>query len=807
MEFALDGRLFVAQQSGHLRVIKNGSLLPADFVTLSVASNSERGLLGIAFDPNFASNGFVYVYYTRSASPIKNRVSRFTASASNPDVAQANSELVILDNIASDAGNHNGGAIHFGLDGKLYVAVGDGGSNASNSQSLGTLSGKLLRINSNGTIPSDNPFVATAGARGEIWALGLRNPYTFAGDPLTGKIHINDVGQSSWEEINLAIKGANYGWPTCEGMNCGSNPNFTNPIYTYSHSVGQAITGGAFYRAGRFPAQYDGSYFFADYLGGWIKRLDMNNQVTDFWNPQNGPVDLKVGLDGALYYLSIFNASVYKIDITSTNRPPTASFNATPASGAPPLSVSFNAGSSSDSDGDALTYSWDFGDGSPAGTGASASHVYQAGGSFIAKLIVNDGRGGTGAASRTIAVSTAGGGAFSAVHVNFQPAGPAVPGYLVDSGLVFGPRGNNQTYGWNISIASGARNRNNPLSPDERYDTLIHMGNAVWEFGLPNGTYAVRVVVGDPNFADVVSRLTVEGALVINGNTSNSNRWFETAMKVSVNDGRLTIGNLAGSYNKICFIDILDPASDITAPVISGTSAAGVTSGSATILWTTNEPSNSQVEYGTTADYGTSTTLNSSQVTSHSEAVSGLAADTTYHFRVKSRDAAGNLVMSGDQVFKTAATGAPPTHVNINFQPDGPAFPGYLLDSGLAFAARGNGQTYGWNVSVAAEVRSRGNALSPDQRYDTLIHMGNAVWEIALPNGTYTVHVVVGDPSFADVVSKLTVEGVLAVNGTTSSSNRWLQATVTVSVNDGKLTVGNLAGSYNKICYIDISTP
>src|SRR6185436_15595160 len=143
----------VAEQAGHLRVIKNGTLLPTDFVTLSVASNSERGLLGIAFDPNFAANRFIYLYYTRSTSPIKNRVSRFTASASNPDFAQSGSEVVILDNIGSDAGNHNGGAIHFGLDGKLYVAVGDGGSNSSNSQSLGTLSGKLLRINSNGTVP------------------------------------------------------------------------------------------------------------------------------------------------------------------------------------------------------------------------------------------------------------------------------------------------------------------------------------------------------------------------------------------------------------------------------------------------------------------------------------------------------------------------------------------------------------------------------------------------------------------------------------------------------------------------------
>jgi glucose/arabinose dehydrogenase len=126
--------------------------------------------LGIAFDPAFATNRFIYLYYTRAGSPVKNRVSRFTPSATNPDVVEPGSEVIILDNIASDAGNHNGGAIHFGLDGKLYVGVGDGGSFPNNGQSLSTLSGKLLRINSDGSIPSDNPFVGTSGARAEIWA-------------------------------------------------------------------------------------------------------------------------------------------------------------------------------------------------------------------------------------------------------------------------------------------------------------------------------------------------------------------------------------------------------------------------------------------------------------------------------------------------------------------------------------------------------------------------------------------------------------------------------------------------------------
>jgi glucose/arabinose dehydrogenase len=263
------------------------------------------------------------VYYTRAALPVKNRVSRFAANELNPDVAVPD-EHIILDDIGSDGGNHNGGAIHFGLDGMLYVAIGEGGAIPSNSQTLGNLSGKLLRIEPDGGIPPDNPFVDTPGARGEIWALGLRNPYTFAVDPLTGTIHINDVGQSTWEEVNLGTKGANYGWPECEGV-CG-DPDFADPIYTYAHDVGRAITGGTFYRAAHcappqmcesvtFPTQYSGSYFFADYLGGWIKRLDENHQVSDFWNPQNGPVDLKVGPEGALYYLSIFDSAVYKIQL------------------------------------------------------------------------------------------------------------------------------------------------------------------------------------------------------------------------------------------------------------------------------------------------------------------------------------------------------------------------------------------------------------------------------------------------------------------------------------------------------------
>jgi glucose/arabinose dehydrogenase len=238
MEIAPDGRIFVCEQGGALRVIKNGVLLSTPFLTLSVDSNGERGLLGIAFDPNFATNHFLYVYYTVTSTPRHNRVSRFTA---NGDVAAVGSEAVIreLDNLSS-ATNHNGGAIHFGPDGKLYVAVGEN-ANGSNSQTLSNRLGKVLRINSDGTIPGDNPFFNTAaGANRSIWALGLRNPFTFAFQPGTGRLFINDVGEVTWEEINDGIAGSNYGWNISEGPT--SDPRFRAPLFAYQHgSVGRRV--------------------------------------------------------------------------------------------------------------------------------------------------------------------------------------------------------------------------------------------------------------------------------------------------------------------------------------------------------------------------------------------------------------------------------------------------------------------------------------------------------------------------------------------------------------------------------------
>lgn len=320
MTFAPDGRLFVAEQDGDLRVVKDGVLLPTAFVTVDVSLVGERGLLGVAIDPDFAANQFVYVYYTATVPSVHNRLSRFTA---NGDVALPGSETVLfeLDDIGT-AQNHNAGAIHFGADGKLYVATGDN-TESSNAQSLSTTFGKLLRLNADGSIPTDNPFYDTAaGNNRAIWALGLRNPFTFDVQPGANRIFINDVGNDAWEEINEGAAGANYGWPLHEGPT--SDPSYRTPVHAYTHDLGCSIAGGSFYnpQISQFPPEYVGDYFFADYCGGWVRRLDIGSGVVSpFATGLSEPIDLKVGPEGSLYYLERGVGAVGKITFSAPQPP------------------------------------------------------------------------------------------------------------------------------------------------------------------------------------------------------------------------------------------------------------------------------------------------------------------------------------------------------------------------------------------------------------------------------------------------------------------------------------------------------
>src|SRR5438132_2652105 len=407
MEFSPDGPLFVTEKDGSVRIVKDGVLLAAAVVTVPVDNVGERGLLGIAFDPNFESNNYVYLYYTTSTPPIHNRVSRFTASLTNPDNAATGSEFVLLDLETLGATNHNAGAIHFGNDGKLYIATGDNNV-PNNAQSLTTRLGKILRINPDGTIPTDNPFYSTPGAKKEIWALGLRNPFTFAFKPGTNTMYINDVGNHGWEEINQGISGGNYGWPICEGP-C-SNPNYLEPIHAYEHpnGEGRAIAGGAFYLDNQFPIEYRGSYFFGDYVSDFIQTLTTTgtgtNEVSDFMTDVRSPVDIKIGPDGSLYYLSILDGKVGRVRyVSGDNNFPFAIATANPTSGLAPLLVNFDGSKSGDADGDMLTYEWEFGDGSISST-VKPSHTYSTDGPYVAKLTVKDGKGGEDSVSINISV-------------------------------------------------------------------------------------------------------------------------------------------------------------------------------------------------------------------------------------------------------------------------------------------------------------------------------------------------------------------------------------------------------------------
>jgi glucose/arabinose dehydrogenase len=309
-----DGRLLVTLQSGDLRVVQSdGTLLDAPMLSLSVDTAGERGLLGVTPHPDFASNGFIYVYYTTLQGGSHNRISRFTVSGNT-----AGAETVLVNLPPLSAHLHNAGALHFGTDGKLYAAVGDNFVGA-NAQNLNSVFGKILRFNDDGTIPDDNPHCTTQGNLAcAVWARGLRNPFTFAVQPGTGRILINDVGNQEWEEINLGAPGANFGWPDSEGpTNVGG---FTAPLFTYRHSeisppgtgvggffVGTCVIGGGFYPdSGPFPAKWRGGYFFADLGREFVGFVDLENDnaVYAFGRSGSRPVGLMVANDGAVLVLT-----------------------------------------------------------------------------------------------------------------------------------------------------------------------------------------------------------------------------------------------------------------------------------------------------------------------------------------------------------------------------------------------------------------------------------------------------------------------------------------------------------------------
>ena len=433
IKFLPGGDMLVLELGGTIRRIHTDTweVDPTPFLVLTNIGtlNGQQGLMDLAFDPAFATNHYYYVFYTLG-SPNRDRASRFTANADLTGTV-AGSELVVYQDPQDANVEHHGGALNFGNDGKLYVTTGDH-FNADDSQSLASPRGKVLRFNPDGTVPADNPFYDGAGPNVDaIWALGLRNPFRAFYDAPTGRFYIGDVGGNDYstaqEEVNLGAKGANYGWPACEGFSCAGNPTYTSPLYAYAHDGRDAsITGGFIYRGAQFPGEYQGNYFYADYAQNWIKRLalDANGNVTgafDFEPPDGTPdgpfgdiVFLCEGPDGALYYVDLGYSDttgdtgvskIRRIRFASSNRPPSAVISAQPTEGPPPLTVGFSSAGTTDPEGDSLTFLWDFGDGSGSSE-ANPVHVYASKGAYSARVQVSDGTSTTLSAPIVISVGS-----------------------------------------------------------------------------------------------------------------------------------------------------------------------------------------------------------------------------------------------------------------------------------------------------------------------------------------------------------------------------------------------------------------
>ena len=333
------GYLFLVLQEGEIFIFPNNDDVVSSNVFLDIRdrvndSGSEEGLLGLAFDPNYKSNGFFYVYYTAS-SPSRSIISRFAMSFDDQQKADIDSELVILQ-VDQPYSNHNGGHIAFGPDGYLYIGLGDGGSAGDphgNGQNKETLLSSILRIDVSESsdkekyrIPPDNPFVGLDDAKSEIWAYGLRNPWRFSFDTVTGLLWVGDVGQNKFEEADIVKKGGNYGWNVLEGFHCYPDPvsecnteKFEPPIIEYGHNEGCSVTGGYVYRGRLWDSIY-GSYIYGDFCSGLIWALDFDGlkvtnlkllldsdlQISSFGEDEKGEIYI-LSFDDKIYRLKPIN--------------------------------------------------------------------------------------------------------------------------------------------------------------------------------------------------------------------------------------------------------------------------------------------------------------------------------------------------------------------------------------------------------------------------------------------------------------------------------------------------------------------
>ncbi len=674
LAFAPDGRMFVWEKNGVVRVVKNGTMLPTPFIDLSAKVNTfdDRGFWGFAFDPDFASNGLVYMTYTyentgnpNDQGPKTSRLVRVQADPAHPDVALAGSETVIMgsigtppcsaqpvgaDCIPADAGSHTLGSVVFAPDGTMLVGVGDGSDGDALSlraQDLNSINGKILRINRDGTAPTDNPFYdGTNSIRSKVWLYGVRNPFRFAIQPGSGDIWFGEVGWNTWEEVDRGIKGGNYGWPCYEGNSpqpffqsnfpetCGSlsASAVRFPYYTYDHSQGSAAIGGPFYNATAYPQQYRGNFFFGDYSGNYIKRIgfDAGNNPTGvqpFATGVAAPVSMEVGPDGLIYYLSFTSGEIRRI----RSNAPLAVASATPTYGYSPLTVAFSSAGSGPAGGTGtISYLWDFGDGATS-TAANPSHTYTATTptQFAPKLTVT-GSGGT-SASYVLSVT-----------VGSVPPTPTITAPINGTSVL---PGQVITYQGSATDPDDGTLSGNALS----WTVLLHHNTHVHTFVGGNGSSG-SFTVEDHGDIGTFSYEIVLTATDSSGLTSST----------SVT---LPVGN------------------DSTAPTVPSSLTATATGPSGVDLsWAASTDNTSVAGYRVERCQGAGCTTFAQIATPTGTTYSdtALAPSTNYSYRVRAIDPSGNL--SGYSATASATTGTAPT------QPAG-LVAGYTFDAGTGTTA------------------------------------------------------------------------------------------------------------------------
>lgn len=420
VRIAPDGRIFVVDLLGSIKLFTPGSGLSATaFGTVSVDATGDRGLLGAAFDSDFANNPYLYIHYVGTDDKV--RIGRFNANGNTGTNFQ-----VLYTAPTASGFQHAGGGITVDNNGYVYFGIGDSG-NPPNGQDLTTVNGKIHRINRDGTVPV-NPFAGQANVPATIYDYGVRNPFRMQTDRQTGTVYVGDVGFNTWEEVNVISAGKNYGWPAQEGP-CTSACAYENPVYWYQHQFGTnntndaSIVLGPVYRGNAYPASYKGRMFVSDYVQGFMRTINPSvaSSAYTMLATGNGPViDMDVGPDGKLYFVTISGATLYRLDYTSgtVNQPPTAQAAANVATGPVPLAVNFSSAGSTDPENSAVSYQWDFGDGTSS-TQANPSKTYSNNGQYTVHLTVSDGVNSTPSNALTIRVG-------AQPIVSFSAPNPAV---------------------------------------------------------------------------------------------------------------------------------------------------------------------------------------------------------------------------------------------------------------------------------------------------------------------------------------------------------------------------------------------